>query len=194
MNEFLNYLMRYGVIILYGLGTLIILKSLFNSLFKEHHSNWNTLIDDFDYSPKEFYERLETELKSQGITNLRMEEVYIREGGIWSPTRIYLRVKWKKFNYDVCGCKFGKGFFISWWLLYRNSLGKLLISKIPIFGKYLARFWSPITYYKVDTASMFMSYAQDAVLKVIDDITNDKGTRALSEAERKPILNNVFKR
>ncbi len=41
---------------------------------------------------------------------------------------------------------------------------------------------------------MFMSYAQTSVLKVIDDITNDKGVRALTEAERKPILNNIFVR
>ena len=39
---------------------------------------------------------------------------------------------------------------------------------------------------------MFMSYAQSSVLKVIEDITNEKGVRALTEAERKPVLNNIF--
>ena len=46
----------------------------------------------------------------------------------------------------------------------------------------------PVTYYRIDTASMFMSYAQSSVLKIIDEITNNKGTRALTENERKPVL------
>lgn len=190
MNEILNY----GVYILYGVGVFFILKSLLNSLGKEHHSNWNTLIDNFDYSPKEFYKHLATKLNSHGITGIQMKEVHLNEGGIFSPSRIYLRVQWKHYHYDVCGCKFGNGFFISWWLLYKNSIGKLIISKIPFVGKWLATMWYPITYYKNDTASMFMAYAQQSVLDVIDQITKGKGTRTLSESERKPILNNVFKR
>jgi hypothetical protein len=38
-----------------------------------------------------------------------------------------------------------------------------------------------------------MTYAQNSVLKVIDEITKDTGIR-LSEAERKPILRNIFDR
>ena len=74
----------------------------------------------------------------------------------------------------------------------KRSLGKILISKIPFVGGWLARKLYPVTYYRIDTASMFMSYAQSSVLKVIEDITNDKGVRALTEAERKPVLNNIF--
>jgi hypothetical protein len=46
----------------------------------------------------------------------------------------------------------------------------------------------------VDTASMLMSYAQKSVLNVIEEITNNKGVRTLTEAERKPILNDIYKR
>ena len=41
---------------------------------------------------------------------------------------------------------------------------------------------------------MFMSYAQAAVLKVVDDITKSQGVRAMSEQERKPTLQDIFKR
>ena len=100
----------------------------------------------------------------------------------------------KKYQYDICAAPFGDGFFVSWWLLDRASWIQILIRLIPFIGSWLVRKLYPITYYKIDTASMFMTYAQASVLKVIKDITNDKGVRALSEAERKPILNDIFKR
>lgn len=195
MSEIIMYIMAYGTIALWIIITIFIFKFLFRSILKQYHSNWNTLIDNFDFSPKEFYQRLGEELQSHGIRNIRAEETYIREGvkGV-SPSRIYLRVRWKKYEYNVCAAKFGNGFFVSWWLLYRNSIWKILIARIPVVGDWLAMKLYPITYYSVDTASMFMTYAQRSVLKVIDEITKEKGVRTLTESERKPILNDVFKR
>jgi hypothetical protein len=40
---------------------------------------------------------------------------------------------------------------------------------------------------------MLMTYCHKSALKVIDDITDDKGVR-LSQADRKPILNEIFMR
>jgi hypothetical protein len=194
MNEFLFYVTRYGMFLVYGILIFLILKQLFSEALKEHHSNWNTLIDDFDYPPKEFYTRLKTELESHGVSNIKIRQVHISVGGIMSHSRIYLRATWKGYQYDICGAKFGNGFFISWWLLYTNSFWKIVISKIPFIGGWIAKKLYPVTYYTVDTASMFMTYAQASVVKVIDDITKDKGVRALSEADKKPILNNIFKR
>lgn len=194
MNELLSYLMYYGITILYVILLFIIVINLIINLFKEHHSNWNTLIDNFEYSTEEFYIRFKKELLSHGVSGISASDVSLKEGSIFSPRRRYIRIKWKEYQYDICAAPFGKGFFISWWLLYKNSIGKFIISKIPFVGKWLASIWFPITYYKIDTASMFMSYAQASVLKVIDDITKDKGVRALSEADKKPLLNDIFKR
>lgn len=182
------------IIILWGIIIFLIIKYFITELLKNYHSNWNTLIDNFDYSPKEFYAKLKIELESHGVKNINIIEKFIKEGGVMSHSRIYLRATWKDYQYDICGCKFGNGFFISWWLFYKDSLGKIIVSKIPFVGRWIAEKLYPVTYYRIDTASMFMSYAQASVLKVIDDITNDKGVRALSEAERKPILNDIFKR
>jgi hypothetical protein len=186
--------MYYGITILYVILLFIIVINLIINLFKEHHSNWNTLIDNFEYSTEEFYIRFKKELLSHGVSGISASDVSLKEGSIFSPRRRYIRIKWKEYQYDICAAPFGKGFFISWWLLYKNSIGKFIISKIPFVGKWLASIWFPITYYKIDTASMFMSYAQASVLKVIDDITKDKGVRALSEADKKPLLNDIFKR
>jgi len=194
MDEFLYYLAIHGINILYGILAFFILKAIFKFSILLPHSNWNHLLDDFNFSTKEFYSRLEEELQSQGIKKVDTYTVSLKTGGIFSSRRKYLRVQWKSYRYDICGAPFGKGFFISWWVLYKNPIMKILISKIPLFGVWLANKWFPITYYKIDTASMFMTYCQSSVLKVIDDITKGSGTRSLTDNERKPILKDVFKR
>lgn len=179
---------------LQGLVAFLILKCIFSATLKSHHSKWNTLIDNFSFSTQEFYKLLKEELQNQGIKRIEIEQISLKEGNAFSSRRSYLRATWKEYQYDICAAPFGKGFFISWWLLYKNSIGQLIISKIPFVGGWLARKIYPVTYYKIDTASMFMAYAQASILKVIDDITENKGVRALSEADRKPILNDIFKR
>lgn len=173
---------------------LFIISKFFGKNLEKLHSHWNTLIDDFNFSSEEFYKRLQSELQSQGINNISIEKVSLKEGNALSSKRIYLRVLWKSYQYDICGAPFGNGFFISWWLLYKQSQAELLIAKIPFIGLWLARKLYPATYYSIDTASMFMTYANASVQKVIKEITEEKGVRALSESEQKPILNDIFKR
>tara|TARA_R110000850_G_scaffold277120_1_gene423036 strand:- start:17350 stop:17922 length:573 start_codon:yes stop_codon:yes gene_type:complete len=188
------YLVAYGTYLLYILIGLIIFRIIFTSCIKNYHSNWNTLIDNFDFSTETFYKHFKKELLSHGISGITADSVSLFEGNIFSARRRYIRIIWKDYQYDICAAPFGDGFFISWWLLYNNSLGQLLVSKIPFAGGWLGRKLYPLTYYKIDTASMFMTFAQTSVLKVIDDITKEKGIRSLSGAQRKPILNDIFKR
>ena len=70
--------------------------------------------------------------------------------------------------------------------VYDDSGMKIFISKIPFLGGWLADKLYHITFYKRDTASIFMTYAQQSVLKVIEDITKNKGVRGLSEGQKKP--------
>lgn len=172
----------------------LLLLIFFKLVAKEAHSNWNHLLDNFEFSSEEFYKRLKQNLHSHGIKEIDTYIVYLKQGGIFSKRRKYLRVNWKGFQYDICAAPFGKGFFVSWWLLYNHSVLKIIASRIPFIGNWLVRKWFPITYYKVDSASMFMTYCHQSVLQVIDDITNDKGVKALTEDEKKPLLNNIFKR
>jgi hypothetical protein len=67
------------------------------------------------------------------------------------------------------------------------------ILEIPVIGAIYDRFFHPRTYYKMDTALMFQESIRRAVLEVIDEMTKSKGLRALSESERKPIMNDLFK-
>ena len=65
---------------------------------------------------------------------------------------------------------------------------------MPLFGPLYERLFRPRTYFKIDTALMFQEAVRSAVSEVIDGLTKAKGVRALSEAERKPILRELFAR
>jgi hypothetical protein len=59
---------------------------------------------------------------------------------------------------------------------------------VPIVGWIYERVFSPATFYAIDTALMFQDAVHNAVMEVIDCVTENKGVRALTESERKPIM------
>ena len=59
---------------------------------------------------------------------------------------------------------------------------------MPLVGWIYERIFAPTTYYAMDTAIMFQDAVHNAVMEVIDCVTENKGVRALTEAERKPIM------
>lgn len=173
---------------------ILVIVAIFKKGIPTLHAHWNTLIDEFDYSTKDFYEKLTEELKSHGIEKISITSKLISTGNAMSRKRLYLRVSWKNYTYDCCCAPYGKGTFISWWMYSKKTGFELLVSKIPFVGGYLVRAFFPVTYYTVDTSSMFMTYAQSSVVKVIDDITKEKGVRSLTEADKKPIMRDIFNR
>ena len=158
------------------------------------HGHWNTLIDNFNCSSKEFYTQLSAELKSKGIRNVYIRQKTIRTGSVFSTRRLYLRITWKGYTYDCCCAPFASGTFFSWWLFSEKTGLNALFCRIPFIGEYLSSFFFPDTYYKSDTASMFMTYTQSAMQNMIESITTNKGIRGLSEMEKKPVMRDIFKR
>lgn len=156
-------------------------------------SHWYTLIDGLQKSPKEFYETLSVDIADRKIPKAKTSDVSFAEGGLLSGKRQYLRVKRGEHIFDICAAPFGRGFFVSWWLVVAES--RLL--SIPLLGllfRLLKWLFKRPTYYSVDTALMFQSAVHGAVLGVIDDATTAKGLRALSETERKPIMKDFLSR
>jgi len=62
---------------------------------------------------------------------------------------------------------------------------------IPGVGWVYERWFAPITFYRLDTAAMFRATVHNAVLEVIDDLTTQKGLRALAPEDRKPLLDRL---
>lgn len=159
----------------------------------ELHSHWSQLLSGFKFSTQEFYKLLEEEMRNHEVQNVTFEKVNLKTGSIFSSERLYLRIKWQDFKYDLCFAPFGDGCFVSWWLIFETSEFEVLLSKIPFIGGWLRHAFYRPTYYKIDTASMFMTYSHHSVLSVVDAITKETGIR-LSEFERKPILRDIFHR
>lgn len=157
-------------------------------------SHWSTMIQGLDTQPKDFYEHVKLRIASKEIDKVKFHDVYWHEGGVTSPKRLYLRVRRKDLMFDICGAPFGNGFFVSWWLGEIRSGFWGLITSIPILGTLIEVFLKPITYYRLDTASMFQSLVHAAVMEAIDKRTSAKGLRALTDDERKPIMRDFFKR
>ncbi len=68
------------------------------------------------------------------------------------------------------------------------------IRTVPLIGWAYERMFTFETYYRVDTMLMFQSAVHTAMLEAIDDLTKQKGLRALSDAERKPIFRELTAR
>ena len=149
----------------------------------EIHNHWNTLIPSFEYSTKEFYKQLEELIKRTEVKGIKTKVVTEKEGNEFSASRLYLSVKWKEYHYYMCAAPFGEGLFISSWLYHKMRKREELISVIPILGPALLKKFYPITMYRVDTASMYMTYCHNALTQVIDEITKETGFR-LREKDR----------
>ena len=66
--------------------------------------------------------------------------------------------------------------------------GESTVLATPLVGWLYERVFAPTTFYSTDTAIMFQKAVHNAVLDVVDGMTANKGIRALSEAERKPVM------
>lgn len=157
------------------------------------HSHWSTLVDNCKLSTQAFYQRLGEELESKEIEGLSHSTVELYTGSVLSEQRLYLRVQWNEYVYDCCCAPYGTGTFFSWWLYPQVQSTERLLVSIPWVGVPLAKLMYPSTYYKRDTATMFMTYTHNCVLAVIDEMTTDTGYR-IPDNQRIPTISEALKR
>jgi hypothetical protein len=89
------------------------------------------------------------------------------------------------------------GFVLLMWLVALLARAKQFAPEramlaIPLVGALYGKLFAPQTYYRIDTMLMFQSAVHSALLEVIDRQTSDKGLRALTEVERKPIFHRLL--
>jgi len=157
-------------------------------------SHWNTLIDNFQTSPQQFYGALSQAIEKRQIPNAKLGTKFWHESHLLSAQREYLTISsGPDFYFAVCAAPYGTGFFISWWLLQPPD-GCLIeiLRLIPFFGALAEALAKPWTYYRIDTATMFQTVTHSAVLEVIDSITSTQGLKGLPDGERKPVMREFF--
>lgn len=157
-------------------------------------SHWHQSIPNLQESPQKFYNNLVQAISERNLPGIDISKIEYREGGVFSAKRLYLRVRRKEDIFDICAFPFGNGFFFSWWLGETHGWFWRLVMVIPFLGISLMATFRPETYFRHDTALMFMDSIASAVLEVIDGITKANGIRPLTELERKPTMSDFFKR
>jgi hypothetical protein len=84
--------------------------------------------------------------------------------------------------------------------LMRNAVGlglgnlDALLLHLPIVAGFYERFLRPMTYYRIDLALMYEAAVHQAVLEVIDELTDAQKLPRLPDCERKPVLRDFYKR
>ena len=154
-------------------------------------SHWYQLVERLQASSQAFYASLETALEARQIPDAYLLRISMRQGGLLSARRLYLRVWRRELVFDVCAAPWGTGFFVSWWLY--NAPGCLtsllgafgLLPGVGVLGR------AP-TFYEADTTLMFQEAVHDAVLEVVDELTASQGLRRLSGIQRKPVMRELY--
>jgi hypothetical protein len=111
-------------------------KVVANRVRKEDfQQDFSHLIEGLQFSPQEFYSRIERALERRQVPDLVPSRVDWKEGGPLSARREYLRLQRERLMFDVCGMPFGTGFYVSEWygerplrfaiLLFLNDLARV---------------------------------------------------------------------
>jgi hypothetical protein len=69
-----------------------------------------------------------------------------------------------------------------------SMAGELAMLEIPFVGGIYKKVFAPDTYYRIDTLLMFQTAVHAAMLEAIDAQAGQKGVRALTDDERKPVF------
>ena len=141
--------------------------------------HWHHGFADFEYSPNDFYIHAEEAIQKHEVPGLDYSRVTHYESSILYGRREYLRIRCDNYVFDICASPFGTGFFVSWWFIEKQSLFKRLAKRFPSL-----EFLNLKTFYQIDTDTMYKEYMHKGLLEAIDQMTNAKGARALSELER----------
>ena len=158
-------------------------------------SNWHATRQGLDFSSHKFFTLLETAIREKNMKDIKISRIRMAEGGVFSATREYLRVSRKRMVFDICGAPFGNGFFVSWWQADIPSALMNFLYNIPVVSwitSFFERAIAPETYYSYDTRIMYQSLVHSAVVEVVDQISKDKGLKALNDDEKKPVMKDFF--
>ncbi len=151
-------------------------------------SHWSTMLPKLELSSDDFYQAIEEKIAAESLKEIKVERVTLSEGGIFSNKRSYLQVKRAEHVFHICAAPYGHNYFLSYWLGQLDSELWALLSRIPGVGMIASRFLKPVTYFKLDTASIFQSLIHGAIMETLDEWSESKGTRKLVPEERKPIM------
>ncbi len=155
-------------------------------------AHWNTTLNGVRLQPSVFYETVENELAQRQIPNLSITRVFLRESGLFSARREYLRVRQGNLIFDICGFPAADSFTVSWWLgAVEKTVGNLFF-EIPLIGKFLEERLNPATYFEIDVEATLQRTVHTSVLRIVDELTDQNELPKLAGREHEPILTEFY--
>lgn len=155
-------------------------------------AHWNTTLDGVWIKPSIFYEMVENEMDRRQVPNLFLTRMFLREGGLFSARREYLRAQHNKLIFDICGFPVANAFSVSWWLGTVEKTIANLFFEIPLLGELLEERLVPVTYFEVDAEAIIQHVIHNSVLRVVDELTDRNELPKLAGHEREPILTEFY--
>jgi len=146
-------------------------------------SHWANSFSFFSLSANDFYTALEESFKLHDMPDVKIARANNKEGGIFSASREYLRIKHRDLVFDICAAPFGKDFFVSWWMYETEGLVRQFLKHTKA-GDYLNQRAARRTFFQADEEAMFRSCVHNVVIEVVDKMAESRGTRALTELEK----------
>src|SRR5437660_6367055 len=98
--------------------------------------HWIAFLDNFNFSPQEFYDAIAKELQARKIPSMEISREEFAEGGVLSDRRIYLRLFRERLALYTCAAPFGTGYFFSCRTVYVPALVRLwhLVATLLFFS------------------------------------------------------------
>jgi hypothetical protein len=118
--------------------------------------------------------------------------VFLRERGLFSARRQYLRAQHNKLIFDICGFPCANVFSISWWFGTVEKTVANLFFEIPLLGEFLEERLVSVTYFEVDMEATLQHAIHNSVLRVVDELTDQNELPKLVGREREPILKEFY--
>ncbi|WP_439695168.1 hypothetical protein ACFGVS_19055 [Mucilaginibacter sp. AW1-7] len=144
------------------------------------HSHSYEHFEDMQASSKEFYEKLESQIKEYQFPGVSFSFAEFGEDGPWSPKRTYFCITRRFLSYYVCAAPFGRSFFVSWWLKDSDDSLATVLRRIPIIRWFL----SPSKpYYQIDTELIFKSSIDGIIRGAVASLKAEHGYRIGETAE-----------
>jgi len=180
-------LLTIGIYVLFGLVALIafaFVKRLIQPDMDIVEEHWQEREPDFRFPPTHYYFLLREEIMARKVPHITFRDIRLHEGSsLFSPKRIYLRIKRRELVFDTCAAPFGTGYFFSWFIGRNVNPARKLLRLIPYVGRRIDDYLFPYTYYHQDTANMFQETIRDCVEVTIKKVLEHKGVRELQQPQ-----------
>jgi hypothetical protein len=125
------------------------------------------LVENFNYSPKEFYVLLAKALEIRKVPGLSAGLVKLYESVPGSSKRLYMSVDRERFVYYICAAPFGTGFFFSWRLVDERQPGGWLHFLAVVAGLGgLSLFWSRLFISPIVSLLSSLGYDALSILQI----------------------------